>query len=309
MVLLLTAHPRGASATTIPTAPTATTAGDGSTNSLTAAKAAVLGLVEGLTEYLPVSSTGHLLIAERILNVGQREEERTATDSYTVVIQAGAILAVLGLYRYRIRTMIEGLVGRSPGGRSMVYALAAAFIPAAVIGKGLEGPIKDRLLRPWPVVAAWIVGGVIILLYAARGSQYLKAKTRLLEAVTVRQGVCIGVAQAFALWPGVSRSFAAILGGLVVGLSLPIAVEFSFLLGLLTLTAATAYEMLTNGSAIVDTFGVATPLLGAAVAAVAAFVSVKWMVSWLNSHSLAVFGWYRIGIGAVVAILLASGAI
>lgn len=282
---------------------TTTTAGSGD---LTAAKAALLGLVEGVTEYLPISSTGHLLITEKLIKVGQDEADKEAINSYTVIIQLGAILAVLVLSWRRVLSVLQGLVGKSEPGRRLLFALVVAFIPAAVIGKGGESLITDHLLKPWPVVAAWIVGGVALLVLWPR----LRERPGVaLEQLTLRQAGIIGVAQVLALWPGTSRSFVTILAGLAVGLSLSAAVEFSFLLGLLTLGAATAYEALKSGSAVVDRYGTASPLIGIVVAAVAAFVSVRWMVSWLRTKGLEVFGWYRIAAGVVVAVLLITNVI
>jgi undecaprenyl-diphosphatase len=278
-----------------------------SSSRLTAPKAIALGLVEGITEYLPVSSTGHLLVAEELLGLRDgTDESRSALDSYTVIIQLGAILAVLVLYRKRIVTIFQGLFGRSESGRALLIASVVAFIPAAVIGKGGESIISDRLLQPWPIVAAWIVGGIVILVVWPRIKDRVGVP---LENITIRQAGMIGVAQAVALWPGTSRSFATILGGLLVGLSLSAAVEFSFLLGLLTLTAATAYEALRNGGTVVDQYGVSMPLLGMAVAAASAFFAVRFMVSWLNRGGFELFGWYRIGVGVLVGGLLLGSII
>lgn len=281
---------------------------DGRVDSLTTSKAVLLGVVEGVTEYLPVSSTGHLLVTERIVDVGQTEADKDATDTYTVVIQLGAILAVLGLYRHRFAIMIEGLVGRSREGRGLMASLLVAFVPAVVIALLFQDPIKQRLLAPWPVVGAWIVGGLVILGFVAMSSRLTERITEV-TAIPVPVALGIGVAQVLALWPGTSRSFVTILAALVLGCSLPVAVEFAFLLGFVTLSAATGYELLKNGDTIVEAFGVVNPLLGVVVAGVSAWASVRWMVGYLQRHSLAVFGWYRIGVGALVAVLLVTDVI
>ena len=277
-------------------------------NSLTTPKAVVLGIIEGVTEFLPVSSTGHLLVAERIFDIGQSDSSKDAIDTFTVVIQIGAILAVLGIFRKRFVLMAEGVIGKSAEGRNLLLALSVAFVPAAAIAVLLSSPIKDKLLRPWPVVGAWFLGGVIILVFVANQSR-LRVTTTKLSDVTIRQGLIIGVAQVLALWPGTSRSLVTILAALLLGLSLQAAVEFSFLLGFLTLSAATGYELLKNGSALYDTFGWANPLIGTVVAGIAAFISVKWMVSYLEHKPLTIFGWYRIGAASVVGILLATSVI
>ncbi|MCX7031666.1 MAG: undecaprenyl-diphosphate phosphatase [Spirochaetes bacterium] len=278
-------------------------------SALTLPKVVVLGAIEGLTEFLPVSSTGHLTVAERFLGIGRTPAEKRAADSYTIVIQGGAILAVLLVSLGRIRSMIRGLFGRDREGLRLLANLAIAFVPAAVIGLLLE-PVRARLYGIWPIVGAWIVGGLLILLLVRERSAGVRANAaapatagRPLESLTWRNAMVIGLAQAVAIWPGVSRSLVTIAAGLLLGLSVPASVEFSFLLGLLTLGAATGYEAVKSGGEIVAAFGVVTPIVGFAVAAVCAFIAVRWMVSWLKTRSLSVFGWYRIGIGAVVAAL------
>jgi undecaprenyl-diphosphatase len=269
--------------------------------------AIVLGVVEGLTEYLPVSSTGHLLVANRILDIGQNDRTRDAADSYVVVIQAGAILAVLVLYRKRVLRVLEGVVGRDPAGRRLFVALVLAFLPAGIAAVALENPIKDHLFGAGPVVGAWIVGGLAILAWTRWRN---RPDGRLdLDGITPRVALLIGVAQILALWPGTSRSLVTILAALALGLSLPAAVEFSFLLGLVTLGAATAFEFVKNGNEIVDTFGAKPVVIGLVFALLSALVAVKWMVTYLQRHDLSVFGWYRIGVGVLTIVLIASNVI
>lgn len=288
-----------------------TTGGQGSesarVDTLTLPKAIVLGVVEGVTEYLPISSTGHLLVAERMMGLGEGAD-KDAADTFTVVVQIGAILAVLGLYRRRFATMVDGVLGRSAEGRSVLIALVVAFIPAAIIGKLFGDAIKDHLLQPWPVVAAEVVGGVAILAFVANQAR-LRVRTETLDALGWRQAALIGVAQVLALWPGTSRSLVTILAAMLLGCSLQVAVEFSFLLGFLTLSAASAYELAQNGSTLVDAFGWVNPIVGVVVAGISAAAAVKWMVGYLERHPLTVFGWYRIGLGAVIAGLLVTGVI
>jgi undecaprenyl-diphosphatase len=276
---------------------------------LTTAKAALLGLVEGLTEFLPVSSTGHLLVTERLIDVGRHHATKDAADTYTITIQAGAILAVLVLYWRRFLEMGRGLVGRDEPGRRLLTATVVAFIPAAIVGVALEKPIKDRLFGVWPVIVAWAIGGVVILLVARRLQERSRVHGVPLESLTIRAALLIGVAQCFALWPGTSRSLVTILAALLLGLSLPAAVEFSFLLGLLTLGAATAYDGLKHGKEMIDTYGVVHPLVGFVVAFVAAVVSIRWMVTYLGRHGLEIFGWYRLAIAALALVLLATGVL
>jgi undecaprenyl-diphosphatase len=286
----------------------ATAAEQAASASLSAFDAIVLGIVEGVTEYLPISSTGHLLITARILDLPHSGDVGDAVKSYEIAIQFGAILAVLVLYRVRVRTMVDGIIGRDADGRRLVSVVAIAFVPAALVGVIAEKVIKDALFGAWPVIVAWTVGGVAILVLSRAG---VLAPTggRALDELTVRDGVVIGAAQILALWPGTSRSLVTILAALLIGMSMVAAVEFSFLLGLVTLSAATVYELASNGKLMLETFGLGIPLLGLAVAFVAAVVSVRWMVSYLSRHDFSIFGWYRIGVAALVTILIATNAI
>ncbi len=275
---------------------------------LSVGQAVVLGLVEGITEYLPISSTGHLLVTSRILGLPHTGKPGDALKAYEIAIQSGAIVAVLGLYRHRFVKMIEGVAGRSADGRRLLFALAVAFVPAAVIGLVGEKMIKSALFGVGPVIAAWAVGGVLILVLVARGV-IDRPGGRALETLTTRDAFIIGVAQVAAMWPGTSRSLVTIVAALLLGLSMAAAIEFSFLLGVLTLGAATAYSVLKDGSLMVDTFGGLTPMIGLVVAFVAAVVSVRWMVTYLQQHSLAVFGWYRIAVAAIALVLVITNTI
>jgi undecaprenyl-diphosphatase len=297
---------------------TASAAPDPDKPAMTMVQAVILGVVEGLTEYLPVSSTGHLLMAERIMGIGsagaasQEEARRTkdAADAFAICIQAGAIIAVLGLYFGRVRQMLRGLTGRDPDGTRLLVNVAAGFLPAAVIGLLFNKAIKSYLFGPWPVVAAWFVGGVAILAvsWRNRGKDPAVRGGLLLEAMTWRMALCIGIAQCIAMWPGVSRSLVTIVGGLLTGLSLAAAVEYSFLLGVVTLGAATAYDALKQGQLMLQTFDAAPIAVGLVFAFIAAVVSVKWMVAYLNNHGLAVFGYYRVALALAASLWIASGA-
>jgi undecaprenyl-diphosphatase len=280
---------------------------------LTLPKAIALGVIEGLTEFLPVSSTGHLAVAERLLGIGRTPAEKRAADSYAIVIQGGAILAVLVVSLGRIRAMLRGLVGKDRDGLRLLANLVVAFVPAAAIGLLTES-LRARLFGTWPIVGAWIVGGLAILALVrarsagVRGGVAAPEPTgRALESLAWRQALLIGLAQAVAIWPGVSRSLVTIVAAMLIGLSVPAAVEFSFLLGLVTLGAATSYEVVKSGGEIIGSFGVVMPLVGFLVAAIFAFLAVRWMVGWLKKRSLSVFGWYRIGIGVVVGALAIAG--
>jgi undecaprenyl-diphosphatase len=274
-------------------------------------KALILGIVEGLTEYLPVSSTGHLLLAQRALGISQSE----SADAFAICIQAGAIVAVFGLYFSRVRQMFLGLLGKDPQGLRMAANVVAAFLPAAIIGLLLEKPIKRYLFGGeawglWPIVAAWFFGGVAILVVSWWQS-VRQAKTRQsgrdLDSLTWSMAVMVGLIQCIAMWPGVSRSLVTIVGGVLVGLHLSAAVEFSFLLGLLTLGAATVYDGLKSGQEMVRSFGLLALFFGFLGAWVSAVLAVKWMVAYLKQHGMQIFGYYRIGLGIIVALLILAG--
>ena len=218
----------------------AATASSAAADELTPVKAAVLGVIEGITEYLPISSTGHLLVAQDLLDVGATDETEDAADTYAITIQAGAILAVVVLYFARLRAM-AARTRRARCRRAGVsfVALVIAFVPAAVVGVVFEALIKDALFGVGPIIAAWIVGGVAILVLAPRLRQ-LGEQGHALELLTPRAALVIGAAQVIALWPGTSRSLVTIVAALFVGLSMGAALEFSFLLGLATLDGGDA---------------------------------------------------------------------
>jgi undecaprenyl-diphosphatase len=194
-----------------------------------------------------------------------------------------------------------------------LFGFLVAAVPAAAIGLLTES-LRARLFGTWPIVGAWIVGGLAILaLVRARsvgvrgGVAAPEPAGRPLESLAWRSALLIGLAQAVAIWPGVSRSLVTIAAAMLIGFSVPAAVEFSFLLGFVTLGAATGYEAVKSGGQIIASFGVVMPLVGFLVAAIFAFLAVRWMVGWLKKRSLSVFGWYRIGIGVVVGTLAILG--
>jgi len=263
-------------------------------------QAAVLGLVEGLTEYLPVSSNAHLLLAQRAPGLPGGSE----SNAFAFCIQLGAILAVFALYRHRLMQVARGMLGRDAAGRRLLVNLVVAFVPAALIGMLFDDPIERLLFGLWPVVAAWLVGGLFLLWLARRK---LAEPGLRLEALAWSTAAIIGLCQCAALWPGVSRSLATIAGGLLCGLGLVAAIEFSFLLGLLTLTAATLYKGLQHGSGLLEAYGASNIAIGLAVAFVSAWLSVRWMVRSLNPRTLAWFGHYRIALALIVGLLIASG--
>lgn len=281
-------------------------------------QAVILGLVEGITEYLPVSSTGHLIIASALMGL-DRPEVKDAVDAFDIVIQGGAILAVLGLYWARVAQMLRGLVGRDPGGLRLLVNLGIAFVPSAALGLALSDAIKAHLFYVGPVAAALALGGVYMILlerWRERRAETVEEGDDI-TAVTPLQALLIGVMQCAALIPGTSRSMMTITGGYVVGLRPARAAEFSFLLGLPTLGAATLYSLYRNvrdASAsgtgnLFQELGVAPAVIGLVVAAVSAAAAVKWLVGFLGRHGLAPFGWYRFAVAGAMLALWALGLV
>jgi undecaprenyl-diphosphatase len=266
-------------------------------------QALFLGLVEGLTEYLPVSSTGHLLLAERALGVAAGE----TANAYAICIQAGAVAAVFGLYFKRVVQMLRGLRGSDADGRRLSISVLIAFFPAAVAGILFDKPIERLLFGMWYVVGAWFVGGVAILVVAYKRRGLLPPGGFAIERLTARGAFAIGLCQCLALWPGTSRSLVTIVGGVLVGMNLAAALEFSFLLGLLTLFAATAYKGVSHGPSMLADFGWGNVIVGFTAAFASAWISVRWMVGYLQRRGLELFGYWRIAIALVVACLLLAG--
>ncbi len=272
-------------------------------------QAVVLGLVEGITEYLPVSSTGHLILAQSLIGLDQ-PDAKPALDAFAIVIQGGAILAVLGLYSARVAQLARGALGRDAAGRRLLANIAIAFLPAALLGPLVDDWLEQHLFRPLPVVAALFAGGAwMIWLGRARPEAEARAPLEL-DALDWRRALAVGLLQCVAMWPGTSRSMMTIAGGTLVGLRPRDAAEFSFLVGVPTLGGACVYKLAKNLAAsardgtpnLIETLGAGSVLLGVAVATVSAALAVRWLVAFLNRHGLAAFGWYRIALSAVMAL-------
>lgn len=276
-------------------------------------QAAVLGLVEGVTEYLPVSSTGHLILVDHWLGLRQNlsfsQGQKDAIEAFEIVIQSGAILAVLYAYFDKVKIMFQGLRGKNPQGRKLLINVIAAFIPTMVIGFALHKIIKMHLQQEWPTVFALAAGGLLMILWE-RSKLALKRRNygNEVEHLDVRDAVKIGLLQSVAMWPGTSRSMMTILGGQWVGLSPVAAAEFSFLLGLPTLLAATAFKAIKDGPNLIEHIGSSAMAVGLAVAAISAFFCVKGLVAWIAKHGLQAFGWYRLVLAAIVAAQLSMGS-
>ncbi len=252
--------------------------------------ALILGVVEGLTEFLPISSTGHLILTAELLGA---TDERWKV--FNIVIQTGAMLAVVWEYRARFFRVDVALYRN----------LVVAFIPAAVLGLAFSKYIKSYLFHAVPVALAFIVGGIIILLVERRS---FTPRIEDARAMTWLDALKVGVAQCFALIPGTSRSGATIIGGMLFGLSRKAATEFSFFLAIPTLFAACGYELVRNrhllASADLPAFGV-----GFAAAFVSAFLCVRWLLRYVSHNDFVPFAWYRIAFGAVILLTAYAGLV
>jgi len=263
---------------------------------MTPLEALLLGVLEGLTEFLPVSSTGHLILLGS--RMGHEDE---AAKTLAIVIQLGAVLAVIVYYRGLLAGHIRGALRKDPASLRLLSALVIAFFPAALLGLAFHKLIKEKLFGPIPVAIALIVGGVVMIASDFLMKQRKAANTGSLEDITPKRALAIGVAQCFSLWPGASRSMTTILGGQVVGLTTSTAAEFSFLLSIPVLGAATAYDMYKGGGALLASPGGAASLGVGLVAAFAVSLAViAVFIRYLKRFGLLPFGVYRILLGALV---------
>ena len=290
---------------------------------LSLADAVILGVVEGVTEFLPISSTGHLIIANHFLGLdretplrgpdgetlwhkkpsaknprGEPLTLKLAADTYTVVIQAGAIAAVALLYWNSLLSMLNGLLGRDPAGRKLLVSVLIAFVPAAGLGFIAHGWIEAHLFSIGGVIAAQVAGAG--LMFYAEAWRRRQTAPPVPAEITPARAMVVGALQCVALWPGTSRSMMTIVGGYFTGLDPRRSAEFSFLLGFVTLTAASVYKGFRSGGAMIEVFGWGNVILGAVVAAVTAAICVRFLVHWLTRHGLALFAWYRLALAAVL---------
>ena len=266
-------------------------------------KAAILGVVEGLTEFLPISSTGHLILAGSLLGFAGEKEKM-----FSVAIQTGAMLAVIWYFRVRILATIAG-IARERRAQRFAANVIIAFIPAAVFGVLFASYIKAWLFKPVPVAIAFIVGGLVILWVESRQRRGL-ARPRIhdIDSLGAADAVRLGVAQAFALIPGTSRSGATIIGGMLFGLSRQVATEFSFFLAIPTLIGAGVYDSWKYqhllGAGDLPLFAV-----GLVFAFFSALACVHWLIRYVATHDFVPFAWYRIAFGLLVLGTAASGLV
>jgi undecaprenyl-diphosphatase len=254
-------------------------------------KAILLGLVEGATEFLPISSTGHLIIVGDLIDFLSKEKR----DIFEIVIQLGSILSVVWLYQHRFKTVIRTIASDQQS-QKFVLQLLIAFLPLAVLGLMFHHQIKDALFNPISVAIA-LIGGGLIILYIEKLS--LKTKISKIEDMTIVDAFKIGCAQALALIPGVSRAGATILGGMSFGLSRQVATEFSFFLAVPVMFAASGYDLLKNRHLLTfDDAGLFA--IGFVTAFISALIAIKAFIHYVAGHNFRIFAWYRIGLGLLV---------
>ncbi|MEY4468002.1 MAG: hypothetical protein RIR21_1795 [Pseudomonadota bacterium] len=264
-------------------------------------KVIIMGIVEGLTEFLPISSTGHLILAGSLLNfTGEK------VKVFEIVIQAGAMLAVCWEYRHRIIDVIRNF-SSDAAARRFVANLLVAFLPAVVLGLLFGKMIKAHLFAPVPVALAFIVGAFIILIVERRNRLNEDSlRIHSVDEMTMLDAFKVGCAQCFALIPGTSRSGASIIGGMAFGLSRQAATEFSFFLAIPTLFGATIYSLYKERALLsvadLPMFGV-----GALAAFISAFFCVRWLLRYISTHDFTIFVWYRIVFGVLILISAATG--
>jgi undecaprenyl-diphosphatase len=272
-------------------------------------KAAVLGLVEGLTEFLPISSTGHLILAASLLDFTGE-----TAKVFEIAIQSGAMLAVIWEYRVRLLSTARGL-GSDEASRRFAINVAVAFIPAVVAGLAMGKMIKAALFHPVPVAVAFIVGGMIILWverwhHRRFGQRDLegtrRARVETVDDMRPMDALKVGLLQCLALIPGTSRSGATIIGGMVLGFSRRCATEFSFYLGIPTLMGAGAYSVWKQRDALQWADGPVFAV-GTVMAFFSALLCIRWLIRYVSTHNFVPFAWYRIGFGAVVLLTAWGG--
>ncbi|MDD4977877.1 MAG: undecaprenyl-diphosphate phosphatase [Gallionella sp.] len=263
-------------------------------------KAAILGIVEGLTEFLPISSTGHLILVGDLLDFN---DDRGKV--FEIVIQFAAILAVCWEYRTKLTTVATGLVQKQEVAQRFIFNLFIAFLPLAILGLAFGKAIKAHLFAPIPVAMAFIIGGFIIL-WAEKRNHVTTIES--VDEMHWKDALKMGFAQALALIPGTSRSGSTIIGGLFFGLSRKAATEFSFFLAIPTLTMATLYEVVKYRHDFhADDIGIF--LVGSIASFISAFIAVRGLLRYISRHDFTVFAWYRIAFGLIVLGTYYTGAV
>jgi len=265
-------------------------------------KAALMGIVEGLTEFLPISSTGHLILVGGLIDfTGEKEKV------FGIAIQTGAMLAVMWQYRVKLLHTIVGLFS-DPVAQRFVRNLLIAFMPAVILGLAFGSMIKAHLFSAVPVALAFIIGGFIILIVEKRGETKGHVRVNHVDDMTAKDALYLGLLQCLALIPGTSRSGSTIIGGMAIGLSRKCATEFSFFLGIPTLIGAGAYSIWQERN-ILQVSDTPLFLVGLVFAFISALICIRWLIHYVSSHSFKPFAWYRIAFGIIVLLTSWTGII
>ena len=262
-------------------------------------KAAIMGVVEGLTEFLPVSSTGHLILAGALLHFNDARGKL-----FEIVIQSAAILAVVLEYRSRITSVLAN-VGHDAAARRLLLNVAIAFVPLAVLGLLFGKALKAHLFNA-PTVATTFILGAFIILWAERRQHAVRVVA--VDDMSGLDALKVGLCQCFALIPGTSRSGATIIGGMLFGLSRQVATEFTFFLAIPTLALAGAYSLYKE-RALLSADDLGMWAVGMAASFISAFFCVRWLLRYISNHSIVPFAWYRIAFGLVVLVTWYTGAV
>jgi undecaprenyl-diphosphatase len=270
---------------------------------MTSLTALILGVVEGLTEYLPVSSTGHLVLTGHLL--GLRDGD-PATSAFEIVIQLGAILAVVAHYRGLLAEHLRGLFTMKMASWQLLIALGIAFLPAAVVGLALGKAIEAHLFGPRPVALALVIGGIVMIVVERMRARNSIQGEDGVDRVTPKRALLIGLGQCVSLWPGSSRSMCTIVAAQLTGLSTSTAAEFSFLLAIPTLGAATLYKGYKAHAVLATQVGSTAMAVGLISSFVVGWAVVAAFLTYLRTRGLEAFGWYRIAVGALVLWLMST---
>jgi undecaprenyl-diphosphatase len=262
-------------------------------------KAALMGVVEGLTEFLPISSTGHLILADALLDFA-RSVGADKAKVFEIAIQTGAIFAVVLVYLQRIKDTISGL-GSDPKAQRFAINVIAGFFPAVIMGLAVGKAVKAHLFTPTVVATTFILGGFIILLAEHLAKRQSSPRVATVDDMSLADAIKVGFVQCLALVPGTSRSGATIVGGMLMGISRKAATDFSFFLGIPTLIGAGAYSLYKE-RALLSVADVPLFSVGLVFAFLSAWVCVRWLIRYVSSHDFKPFAWYRIAFGILILV-------
>lgn len=267
-------------------------------------KAMLMGVVEGLTEFLPISSTGHLILADSLLDFA-RSTGADKAKVFEIAIQTGAIFAVILVYMQRIKDTITGLAS-DPKAQSFALNVIVGFVPAVIMGLAIGKVVKEHLFTPTVVATTFILGGVIILIAEKFAERRPTQRVETIDDMSMMDALKVGIIQCLALIPGTSRSGATIIGGMLMGMSRKAATDFSFFLGIPTLIGAGVYSLYKE-RALLSAADLPLFSVGLVFAFVSAWICVRWLIRYVSSHNFVPFAWYRIAFGILILVTANMG--